>query len=232
MKTTLGEVCAFNPRIPFLEPLPDDTEVSFVPMAAVEEESGRLDASQTRTLGSVRRGYTPFIENDVIFAKITPCMENGKIALATGLKNGLAYGSTEFFVFRPYDGLLPRFLLHFLLQPSLREDAEHQMAGASGQKRVPASYLLNHEFSLPPTREQERILAKLDATLSRLERAETASRRARERVPPVVPPLTLDGSHCYKLFVATKKVNSFGIKQIHALCAKHPGWGYLHKAPL
>jgi type I restriction enzyme S subunit len=57
------------------------------------------------------------------------------------------------------------------------------MAGASGQKRVPASYLLNHEFSLPPTREQERILAKLDATLSRLERAETASRRARERVP-------------------------------------------------
>jgi len=183
VKTTLGEVCAVNPRMPFHQSLPDETEISFVPMAAVEEETGRLDASQIRTLGSVRRGYTPFIENDVIFAKITPCMENGKIALATGLKNSLAYGSTEFFVFRPYDGLLPRFVLHFLLQPSLREDAERHMAGASGQKRVPASYLLNHEFSLPPTREQERILAKLDATLSRLERAETASRRARERVP-------------------------------------------------
>src|ERR1017187_4889787 len=141
VRTTLGEVCAMNPRMPFDEPLPDQTKVSFVPMAAVEEESGRLDASQVRALGSVRRGYTPFIENDVIFAKITPCMENGKIALATGLKNGLAYGSTEFFVFRPYEGLLPRFVLHFLLQPSLREAAERQMTGAVGQKRVPSSYL-------------------------------------------------------------------------------------------
>jgi type I restriction enzyme S subunit len=182
VRTTLGQVCAMNPRMPFDEPLPDHTEVSFVPMAAVEEESGRLDASQVRALGSVRRGYTPFIENDVIFAKITPCMENGKIALATGLKNGLAYGSTEFFVFRPYEGLLPRFVLHFLLQPSLREAAEHQMSGASGQKRVPANYLSTHEFLLPPLPEQERIVEKLDATLSGVERAETAARRARERL--------------------------------------------------
>src|ERR1700726_1456014 len=114
VRTTLDEVCAMNPRLSFHDPLTDDTEVSFVPMSAVEEESGRLDASQTRTLGSVRRGYTPFIENDVIFAKITPCMENGKIALATHLKNGLGYGSTDFFLFRPYSGLLPRFVLHFL----------------------------------------------------------------------------------------------------------------------
>src|SRR5580658_4740387 len=182
VRTTLGEVCAVNPRTPLGDPLPDRTEVSFVPMAAVEEESGRLDASKIRALGSVRRGYTPFVENDVIFAKITPCMENGKIALATGLKNGLAYGSTEFFVFRPYEGLLPRFVLHFLLQPSLREEAERQMAGASGQKRVPANYLRTHEFSLPPTREQERIVAKLDAALSRLERARIAAHRAQERL--------------------------------------------------
>src|SRR5580700_9473440 len=132
VRTTLGEVCAINPRMPLGEPLPDSTEVSFVPMAAVEEESGRLDASQIRALGSVRRGYTPFNENDVIFAKITPCMENGKIALATGLKNGIAYGSTEFFVFRPYDGVLPRFVLHYLLQSSFRNGAERQMTGASG----------------------------------------------------------------------------------------------------
>jgi type I restriction enzyme, S subunit len=171
-----------NPRTPLGEALPDQTEVSFVPMAAVEEESGRLDASQVRALGSVRRGYTPFIDNDVIFAKITPCMENGKIALATGLKNGLGYGSTEFFVFRPYEGLLPRFVLHFLLQPSFRDEAERHMAGASGQKRVPANYLLTHEFSLPPTPEQERIVAKLDAASSRLERAEIAAHRAQERL--------------------------------------------------
>jgi type I restriction enzyme S subunit len=182
VSTTLGEVCAMNPRMPFNELPPDHTLVSFVPMAAVAEETGRLDASQTRTLASVRRGYTPFKENDVIFAKITPCMENGKIALATNLKNGLAYGSTEFFVFRPYGGLLPRFVLYFLLQPSLREDAERHMTGAVGQKRVPANYLFKHQFSLPPTREQERIVAKLDATLSGLERAEIAARRAHEKL--------------------------------------------------
>src|SRR5664279_2750380 len=90
VETTLGEVCAMNPRTPYEELPPEETEVSFVPMAAVEEESGRLDASGVRTLAAARKGYTPFKENDVIFAKITPCMENGKIALATGLRNGLA----------------------------------------------------------------------------------------------------------------------------------------------
>ena len=141
-----------------------------------------MDASEARRIATVRKGYTPFKENDVIFAKITPCMENGKIALATGLKNGFAYGSTEFFVFRPYAGLLPRFLLYYLLRPSLREDAERQMSGAVGQKRVPLSYLLAYEFLLPPTEEQTRIVAKLDAALSRLERAERATHRAEERL--------------------------------------------------
>jgi type I restriction enzyme, S subunit len=181
VKTTLGEVCALNPK-PSFDDASDDTEVSFVPMAAVEEESGRLDASTIRTLGAVRRGYTPFRENDVIFAKITPCMENGKIALATGLRNRLGYGSTEFLVLRPYPGLLPRFLLNFLLRHSVRERAERQMSGAVGQKRVPASYLRAHEFPLPPTNEQHRIVAKLDAALSRLERAEAIIRRAQGRV--------------------------------------------------
>src|ERR1035441_3689409 len=95
VRTTLGEVCAVNPRAPFDVTLPDHTEISYVPMAAVEEESGHLDASQIRTLASVRKSYTPFNENDVIFAKITPCMENGKIALAAGLRNGLGYGSPD-----------------------------------------------------------------------------------------------------------------------------------------
>lgn len=171
-----------NPRIPSDELPPDHTEVSFVPMAAVEEESGRLDPSQVRPLATVRRGYVPFKENDVIFAKITPCMENGKIALAAGLKNGIAYGSTEFYVFRPYEGVLPRFILHYLLQPSLREDAERQMTGAVGQKRVPAHFLLTVKFLLPPTSEQERIVTKLDAALSGLERANNAAHRAQERL--------------------------------------------------
>jgi type I restriction enzyme S subunit len=182
VKTTLGEVCAINPRTPYEESVSEDTEVSFVPMAAVEEETGRLDASQVRALRLVRKGYTRFKENDVIFAKITPCMENGKIALATSLKNGFAYGSTDFFVFRPYQVLLPRFLLHYLLQPSLRENASYQITGASGQKRVPINYLSHLDFWLPPVNEQRRIVAKLDASLSRIERGKAAARRAEERL--------------------------------------------------
>ena len=182
IKTTLGEVCAINPPMRFDHLVTDDTKVSFVPMAAVEQETGRLDASQTRTLASVRTAYRPFRENDVLFARITPCMENGKIALAAGLKNGLAYGSTEFLVFRPYEGLLPRFVLYYLLQPSLRKEAERQMTGVVGQKRVSSSYLATHEFVLPPFAEQARIVDKLDAALLALERAGDAARRAQRRL--------------------------------------------------
>ncbi|MGA9365333.1 MAG: restriction endonuclease subunit S [Bacteroidota bacterium] len=182
VKTTLGEVCAINPRPAFDELPPEETEVSFVPMAAVEEETGRMDPSEVRPLAIVRKGYTPFIENDVVFAKITPCMENGKIAMATGLKNGLAYGSTEFFVFRPYEGVLPRFLLYFLLQRSFRNEAEGTMSGAVGQKRVPLNHLFSHAFPLPPTGEQERIVLKLKATFSMMERAERATQRALENL--------------------------------------------------
>ena len=182
VKTTLGDVCALNPRSSSDELPPADTEVSFVPMASVEEETGRIDASQVRTLANLHKGYTPLKENDVIFAKITPCMENGKIALATGLKNGLAYGSTEFFVFRPYEGLLPRFVLHFLLQPSFRDEAKGKMTGAVGQKRVPTNHLSTHPFPLPPTSEQARIVTKLDALLARVSAGEAAARRALERL--------------------------------------------------
>lgn len=150
VRTTLGEVCAINPRISSEEMPSDDADVSFVPMSAVEEETGRIDTSEFRSVGAVRRGYTPFKDGDVLFAKITPCMENGKIALASGLKNGLGFGSTEFVVFRSFEGLRPRFLLYFLLQPSFRDDAEQRMVGASGQKRVPTAYLAGHEFRLPP----------------------------------------------------------------------------------
>jgi len=180
--TTIGEVCAINPR-PSNDELPaEQTEVSFVPMAAVEQETGLLDPSESRILAETRKGYTPFKENDVIFAKITPCMENGKVALAKGLRNGIAYGSTEFFVLRPYEGILPRYLLHYLLQRSFRNAAQRTMTGAVGQKRVPKAYLAAHSFPLPPVHEQERIVAKLDTMLSRVASGEAAARRALERL--------------------------------------------------
>jgi len=76
----LSEVVDLNPRLD-KSGYRDDLDVSFVPMAAVEAGGGRIEVSQTKRFATVKKGYTPFREGDVLFAKITPCMENGKLPL-------------------------------------------------------------------------------------------------------------------------------------------------------
>jgi len=106
----LSEAVSVNPRNRDWANLPDDTEVTFIPMNAISEHSVSIVVRDVRSLINVRRGFTHFKENDVLLAKITPCMENGKAALATGLKNGIGFGSTEFHVLRPKNGLIPQYL--------------------------------------------------------------------------------------------------------------------------
>jgi len=146
-------------------------------MAAVEAGSGRLHPSQTKPWRTVKKGYTPFQEGDVIFAKITPCMENGKFALATGLAGGRAAGSTEFHVLRPPIGLNAKLLLFFLLRDSLRREARLCMKGAAGQLRVPPEFLAALQFPLPPLSEQCRIVAEIEKQFTRLEAAVAALKR-------------------------------------------------------
>ena len=95
----LSCVCEINPAT---EKIDDDVLVSFVAMPDVTED-GKINVGNVRSYHEVKKGYTFFLEGDVLFAKITPCMENGKGALATGLKNGIGCGSTEFHVLRPID---------------------------------------------------------------------------------------------------------------------------------
>lgn len=109
----LTQAVELNPR-PDRAALPDDLEVSFVPMAAVEAATGRMDATAVRRFGEVKKGYTIFREGDVLFAKITPCMENGKMAVARGLHNGIGCGSTEFHVLRPQPGVDAHYIYHFV----------------------------------------------------------------------------------------------------------------------
>ncbi len=166
----LGELVEFNPPAEAGD-LPDSTPVSFVPMRAVEEETGRVSTSEIRTLGQVRKGYTPFREGDLLFAKITPCMGNGKIAIAPAVKNGLGFGSTELMVLRPYGNLEIRYLWHFLLQCGFRSEAEAKMQGAVGQKRVPKSFMEGYLLPLPPPKEQQRIVARIGELFSGLDTA-------------------------------------------------------------
>jgi type I restriction enzyme S subunit len=152
-------------------------------MAAVEEETGRLDASTARPFGDLRgKSYRYFKEGDVIFAKITPCMENGKIALARGLHGARAFGSTEFHIFRPSEGIDGRYILHYLLQKSFRNEARRHMTGTAGQLRVPAKFLEGVEIPLPPAPEQHRIVAAIDEQLSRIDAGVKALQRARRNI--------------------------------------------------
>jgi type I restriction enzyme S subunit len=172
----LAEVAEINPRR--FSSQPDDAAlVSFIPMKAVEEETGRLDASEMRPWRDVKKGYTPFQDGDVIFAKITPCMENGKFALAKELHNGRAAGSTEFHVFRPGPKLDPEYLLHFLFTPELRSNAKRKMQGAAGQLRVTTSFFDDVEIPLPPLDEQREIVAEIEKQFTRLEAGIAALRR-------------------------------------------------------
>jgi type I restriction enzyme S subunit len=158
----LGVVADINPRNREWAVFPDETEVTFVPMPAVSEVAASIVAPEIRILGQVRRGYTPFLEGDVLFAKITPCMENGKAALGKGLLNGLGFGSTEFHVLRPRRVILPKYLLYFVRQQGFRNAAKQRMQGAAGQQRVPEDFLRTFPIPLPAISEQRRIVEILD----------------------------------------------------------------------
>ena len=138
---------------------PDD-KVSFVPMRAVDGESGMIANAELRLFSEAKKGYTPFQNGDVIFAKITPCMQNGKSAVANNLRNGVGFGSTEFHVLSPKPGVMPEWL-HFLVRRAeFREEAAKHFTGTAGQLRVPKSFLERAEIPVPPLQEQRRILAR------------------------------------------------------------------------
>ena len=137
--TTLGQCCELNPKRP--RDINDETMVSFVPMPAVSED-GKIDCSDIRPYKEVRKGFTYFAENDVLFAKITPCMENGKGAVARGLENGIGSGSTEFHVLRPIAGKSNPYWLYIITMfDTFRVGARKVMTGTGGQLSVPIGYL-------------------------------------------------------------------------------------------
>lgn len=142
--------------------LGNDDLVSFIPMADVDD-SGRWISRQSRPLRDVKSGFTAFQEGDVLFAKITPCMENGKGAHAVGLMHGVGFGSTEFHVIRAKGDNSPRFLYHWMQSAGLRHAAAAHMIGSAGQQRVPTGFF--ERFLIPAfsPEEQRQISKVLDA---------------------------------------------------------------------
>ncbi len=157
-----------NPSKAEINGMPGDTAVSFVPMEAVGEYGGlRLD--ETKLLDEVANGYTYFQEGDVVVAKITPCFENWKGAVAKGLENGLAFGTTELHVIRPADDLDRRYLFYLTITHAFRSIGASYMYGAGGQKRVPDDFVRNFRHPFPSIDEQRTIAAFLDRETSRID---------------------------------------------------------------
>ena len=162
---TMEQISWLNPKIDKSQ-IPDDILVSFVPMSAVEAETGAVDVSQFKPFSEVKKGYTPFKEGDVLFAKITPCMENGKMVVVPSLKNAYGFGSTEFHVIRPINSIKPHYIYYFVSRASYRGDAASKMTGSAGQKRVPVSFLEHTLVPLPTFSEQKAIVSQVERYLS------------------------------------------------------------------
>jgi type I restriction enzyme S subunit len=142
----LGDLITLNPAAPKVS---GDTEVSFIRMEDISE-SAKIIKQSTKTFAQIsKNGYTPFCDDDVIVAKITPCFENGKGALAKDLKNGVAFGSTEFFVLRSTSSIDSQFLYYLTLTHEFRGRGENNMRGSAGQKRVPADFVRSFTFFIP-----------------------------------------------------------------------------------
>lgn len=132
------ELIDVNPKVDVVGLAPND-EVSFIPMSDVTD-GGQWAERQTRKLREVQNGYSTFQEGDILFAKITPCTENGKGCHATGLANGVGFGSTEFHVLRAKPGINPRLVYHISVSRDVRAKAAAMMGGSAGQQRVPPDF--------------------------------------------------------------------------------------------
>jgi len=168
----LSEVAKINPPKAKLQ---GDDKVSFIPMKFVDDADGKVTESEERLFSEVKTGYTGFIENDILFAKITPCMENGKAAIAKNLVNNVGFGSTEFHIIRPLN-ISVDYIFHFIRRDNFRNEARNNFTGSAGQKRVPKNFLENVLVPIPSKPEQdkfEQIVKKFEALKTKMRQSQT-----------------------------------------------------------
>ncbi|MCH5335403.1 MAG: restriction endonuclease subunit S [Alistipes sp.] len=153
----LGQILSVNPAVSYKH-IADDDLISFVPMEAIDEQNGIIAIRKTILYSNIK-GYTKFQEGDLLWAKITPCMQNGKSAIARNLVNGVGCGSTEFYVLRPKsDKVLIEYIHYILRDNRVLESARNSFGGSAGQQRVSSSYLKSIKIPLPPIEIQQQIV--------------------------------------------------------------------------
>lgn len=162
----LDELANINPKQNF----DDGLTAGFVPMSHAPTSFRNKLHFDERNWGEIKKAYTNFIDGDVIFAKVTPCFENGKAALVEGLPNGIGAGSSEFFVLRPSNTeVSAKYILGLIKSRDFMHEGAANMTGAVGLRRVPRHFVESYIVPVPPAVEQNRIAQKLDDLLSQVD---------------------------------------------------------------
>jgi len=158
--------------------LGDNDIVSFAPMECLGEQT--LSPYETE-YGKVKGKYTYFANEDIIMAKVTPCFENGNIAIAKNLKNNVAFGSSELFVFRAKN-ISNSFLMYSLYSEPFKSLAKSTMYGTGGLKRVSPEFILNYKIPFPPLKTQEKIADYLDEKCGEIDATITKQKESIEKL--------------------------------------------------
>jgi type I restriction enzyme M protein len=179
----IGDVCTVNPRKSQLSDRDQNMRVSFVPMADVNESQIAFQPSDEKTLSEVSASYAYFENNDVLLAKVTPCFENGKAGIARNLTNGIGFGSSEFYVLRSSEQVLPEWIYFCVMHPLFRDAAIAQMTGTGGLQRVPRDYVENFQIPLPPLAVQKENVAEIEGYQKVINGARAVLDNYRPKIP-------------------------------------------------
>jgi type I restriction enzyme S subunit len=150
-----------NPNKSEIRHLPAELEVTFIPMEKIIA-TGKVDYSLTNAIENLIDGYTYFKDGDIIMAKVTPCFENGNIAIVEGLLNGIGFGTTELHVLRCHSNCYNRFLFYYLQSAIFKSKGISEMYGVAGLKRIPTDFILDYKLGIPDYYEQKQIADYLD----------------------------------------------------------------------
>jgi len=165
----LGKVCEINPKKSEVKDYSENLEVSFVPMADVNENQMYFEPGQSKKLGEVYKGYTYFKDNDVLLAQVTPCFENGKAGLAQNLINGIGFGSSEYIVLRANDKTRPKWIYLNITSDNFRQLGKERMTGTGGLQRVPKDFVSSYKIPLPSIEIQSNVIENIDLEIESVE---------------------------------------------------------------
>lgn len=175
-KYLLKELCDINPSVDMKEIIKQDKNISFIPMEMLETD-GKSFAPLLKK-ASLHKGFSKFQNDDLLWAKITPCMQNKKSVVVNRLENGIGFGSTEFFVLRSKDSNQTdiHFILQILRTNLVVEQAKLHFKGSAGQQRVSKEFLENLQIPLPPLQIQKEMVKNIEQKTSQI------SKMSQERI--------------------------------------------------